>query len=139
VYRYRAEQPVELSAAHSCFDLSHHLVVSTRLRRAVFDSVVGHQLGEYWWKVSAKYGFALERITILPDHAHLLVKTAPKFNLASSVLALMNNGEYFICKNFPQIMAEEHLDQLWQPSAYVGTCGKDSTALVKAWLSSPVG
>ncbi len=138
IYLYRAQHPFELSTAHSCFDLNHHLVVSTRFRASAFDSALGQELGEYWLKVAAKYGFALDRITILPEHAHLLLRTTPKSSLATCVLALLNNGEYFICKNSPQTLADAHIDRLWQPSAYVGTCGKDSTALVKAWLSAPL-
>ncbi|MGH9840474.1 MAG: IS200/IS605 family transposase [Blastocatellia bacterium] len=137
VYRYRADQPAELSAAHTCFDLNHHVVVSTRYRASVFDSMMGQVLGEYWLKVATKYGFTIDRLTIVPDHAHLLVRTVPKLNLETCVSALMNNGEYFICKHYPLALTNEGIDQLWQPSAYVGTCGEVSTALVKAWLSAP--
>ncbi len=137
VYRYHAAHAPELSAAHSCFELNHHLVVSTRYRAAVFDSMMGQALGGYWLKVAAKYGFAIERLTMVPDHAHLLVRIVPKLSLATCVLALMNNGEYFISKHYPVALANEGIAQLWQPSAYVGTCGEVSTALVKAWLSAP--
>jgi putative transposase len=136
VCRYRAEQPKELSAAHSAFDLNHHVVLSTRFRAPVFEATLGEELATYWLKVAAKYGFAIDRLTIVPDHVHLLVRTVPKLNLESCVLALMNNGEYFLCRNHPQTLPDERIDQLWQPSAYVGTCGEVSTALVKAWLSS---
>jgi putative transposase len=138
IYRYRAETPVELRAAHSCFDLNHHVVVSTRFRASVFDSVLGRELGGDWLKIAAKDGFAIDRITIVPDHAHLLVRIPPKLSIATCVLALMNSGEHFIYKNFPRSPAEEGINQLWQPSAYVGTCGEVSTALVKAWLSAPL-
>lgn len=137
VYRYRVEHPSVLSAAHAVFDLNHHLVVSTRYRASIFDSMLGQKLGEYWLKVAAKYGFAIDRITIVPDHAHLLVRTAPKSSVETCVLALLNNGEYFINKNYPLALVNENIDQLWQPSAYVGSCGEASTALVKAWLSAP--
>jgi len=33
VYRYRVIEPVELTASHAVFDLSHHLVLSTRWRK----------------------------------------------------------------------------------------------------------
>jgi len=137
IYRYRSEYSSALSAVHSVFDLIHHLVVSTRYRASVFDSKLGHELGSYWLKVSAKYGFTIDRITIVPDHAHLLVRTAPKLSVETCVLALLNNGEYFISKNYPLALVNENIDQLWQPSAYVGSCGEVSTALVKAWLSAP--
>jgi putative transposase len=138
VYRYRAEHPSELSAAHSIFDLNHHLVVSTRYRASVFDSMLGQELGEYWLRVATKYGFAIDRITVVPDHAHLLLRTLPKLSVETCVLALMNNGEFFIRQNYPLALTNERIDQLWQPSAYVGACGEVSTALVKAWLSAPL-
>jgi putative transposase len=136
VYRYRAEHPSVLSAAHTCFELNHHLVVSTRSRAAVFDSVMGQALGGYWLKVAAKYGFAIDRLTVVPDHAHLLVRTVPKLSVETCVLALLNNGEYFISQHYPAAL-NEGIAQLWQAAAYVGTCGEVSTALVKAWLSAP--
>lgn len=137
IYRYRAEHPSALSAAHSVFDLNHHLVVSTRYRASVFDSKLGQELGAYWLKVAAKYDFTIDRITIVPDHAHLLVRSAPRLSVETCLLALLNNGEYFISKNYPLALVNENIDQLWQPSAYVGSCGEVSTALVKAWLSAP--
>jgi putative transposase len=139
VYRYCAEHPSVLSAAHSVFDLNHHLVVATRYRASVFDSKLGKELGDYWLNVAAKYGFAIDRISIVPDHAHLLVRTAPKLTIETCALALLNNGEYFIRRNYPLALVNENIDQLWQSSAYAGSCGEVSTALVKAWLSAPVG
>jgi len=47
---------------------------------------------------------------------------------------LMNNGQYFIAKHFPLALVEAKIDHLWQASAYVGTCGELTTALLKAFL-----
>jgi len=46
----------------------------------------------------------------------------------------MNNGQYFMGKNSPGELVEAKVDQLWQSSAYVGTCGELTTALLKAFL-----
>jgi len=46
----------------------------------------------------------------------------------------MNNSQYFVAKHFPLTLVEAKIDQLWQPSAYVGTCGELPTALLKAFL-----
>lgn len=137
VYRYRAGQRIALTAAHACFDLNYHVVVSTRRRASVLDSTAGRTLGEYWLKVAAKHGFAIDRVTIVPDHAHLLIRTVPKTTIEFCVQALLNNGEYFVCKTYPHALSDEGMDQLWQPSVYAGTCGDVSTALVKAWLRAP--
>jgi hypothetical protein len=54
----------------------------------------------------------------------------------SCALALMNNGQHFIAKTFPKALIETGLDNLWQTSAYAGTTGTVTTALVKAFLAS---
>src|SRR5260370_917914 len=81
VYRYRAKTLRPLTAAHAVFDLAHHLVFATRKRVGVFDSVVGKSLTEYWIKVAAKHGFAIEQVSIVPDHIHLIVRIAPKMSI----------------------------------------------------------
>ena len=135
IFRYRAEESVGLSVAHVAFELNHHLVFATRYRRGVFSSELGKKLGDYWLKVAEKHGFAIDRMTIVPDHAHLLVRIAPKISIADCAMALLNNGQYYIGKYRPQALIEAGVDQLWQASAYAGTRGEFTTALIKHWLS----
>jgi putative transposase len=134
VFRFRATERELLATAHASFDLTHHLVFATRFRRGVFDSKTGEALVNYWIKVAARRAFAIDQATVLPDHVHLLVRMAPKVSVEQVVLSLMNNGQYFVAKHFPLTLVEAKIDQLWQPSAYVGTCGELTTALLKAFL-----
>jgi len=135
VFRYRNANPITLFSAHSVFELNHHLVFSTRFRAGVFTSCAAEALADYWQKVAAKWTFAVDQISVVPDHVHLLIRTVPKMNIEQCALALLNNGQYFIGKNYPQLMISAGVDQLWQPSAYAGTCGDLNTALIKHWLS----
>jgi hypothetical protein len=48
----------------------------------------------------------------------------------------MNNAQHFIGKNYPQRLVEAGINQLWEASAYAGTSGEFTTALIKAWLST---
>ncbi len=48
IFKYRALTPVILTTDHASFDLSHHLVLSTKQRKGVFTSTVGAALTEYW-------------------------------------------------------------------------------------------
>jgi putative transposase len=134
VFRFRATVPKMLSVAHACFDLKHHLVLATRFRRGVFDSKLGQELVDYWLKVAAKRGFALDQASVLPDHVHLIVRITPKMSIEECALLLMNNGQYFIGTRYPERLIEAKIDQLWQASAYAGTCGELSTALLKSFL-----
>ena len=136
VYRYRAMSPVELKASHSSFDLSHHVVLATKYRKGVFDSGLGKALTDYWLKVAAARVFAIDQISVVPDHIHLIARIVPRMSIEECVLLLMNNGQHFIGKYYPQVLIELGLDQLWQASAYAGTCGELTTALLKKWLSA---
>lgn len=134
VYRYRTRNPVRLAAAHCTFDLSHHLVIATRYRKSVFTSHLGNGLSEYWLRVALARGFAIDQISVLPEHVHLIVRNVPSMSVEECALLLMNNGQYFVGKNYPEVLVEAGLDQLWESSAYAGTCGDFTTAFVKAWL-----
>ena len=128
---------MRLSAAHSIFELSHHLVFSTRYRKGFFDSEMGAALTQYWLSVAEKREFAIDQISILPDHIHLIVRTVTKLGIESCALSLMNNGQYFIGKHYPQTLIKAGIDQLWQNSAYAGTCDQVTTAVVKSFLGRP--
>jgi len=136
VYRYRCEEPLELSASHAVFDLNHHLVFSTRWRRGIFTSGVGRALTDYWLRVAAKRRFAIDQASTIPDHIHLIVRIVPSMSIEDCALLLMNNGQYFMATNFPQLLIQAGVDQLWQGSAYAGTCGKYTTGLMQRWLRS---
>ena len=80
--------------------------------------------------------FAIDQISVVPDHVHLLVRIMPRMSIQECALLLMNNGQHFIGKNYPQVLVEAGINQLWEASAYAGTCGELTTALLKAWLST---
>ena len=137
VYRYRASQPVVLKAAHATFELTHHMVLATCRRKGIFGSALGRAISEYWLKVAAKRGFAIDEISVVPDHVHLLVRIVPRMSIEECALLLMNNGQHFIGKKYPHVLVDAGINQLWEASAYAGTCGEVTTALLKAWLTKP--
>ena len=136
VFRFRNHNPTVPSVAHAVFDLKYHLVLATRFRQDLFDSSLGEALVNYWLKVAENREFALDQATVLPDHTHLLVRTTPKMSIEECTLLLMNNGQHFVGKYWAPRMIEAGVDQLWQPSAYAGSCGELPTALLKRFLSS---
>jgi putative transposase len=136
VYKYRPKTPIRLWADHAHFDLSHHLVFSTKQRKGVFTSTVGAALTHYWLRVATKRQFAIDQISIVPDHLHMIVRIVPKTSIEEVALSLMNNGQYFMGKRYPELLLANGMDQLWNASAYVGTCGDLTTGLLMKWLSS---
>jgi len=107
----------------------------SRYRAGVFDSTLGKALGQYWLRVAAKRGFAIDCQSVLPEHIHLLVRTVPMMSIEECALSLLNNRQHFVHQNQPQSLVQAGIEQLWQSSAYAGTCGKVTTALVKSFLS----
>lgn len=136
VFRYRSDNAIALRAAHAVFDLSYHLVFATRWRRSVFGSSLGGQLMDYWLKVAGKGGFALDESTVLPDHVHLLVRLPPKRSIEECALSLMNNSQHWLAKHHKAALVHAKIDRVWQPSAYAGSCGQVTTAIVKRFLAS---
>ena len=136
VFRFTAEPKVPLTAAHSFFNLSHHVVLATKRRHGVFDSKLGQALVDRWLKVAGENNFAIDKVSVVPDHVHSLVRIVPNISIQDCVLLLMNDGQEFVGRNSPQVLIEAGIDQLWQPSAYVGTCGKYSTGLLQKFLAA---
>jgi putative transposase len=98
VYRYRVRERLELSASHAVFDLSHHVVLSTRWRKGIFNSGVGRALTDYWLRVALKRRFAIDQVSTVPDHIHLIVRIVPSMSIEECALLLMNNGQYFMAR-----------------------------------------
>jgi REP element-mobilizing transposase RayT len=134
IYLFKAEPKKELTAAHSFFDLSHQLVFATRRRHGIFDSKMGEALVDYWLRVAAKHAFAIDQVSVVPDHIHSIVRIVPSMSIEECALALMNNGQHFIGERYPQLLIDAGIDQLWQGSAYAGTCGDYSTGLLQNWM-----
>jgi putative transposase len=136
VYRYRVEAPIILTASHAAFDLNHHLVLATCQRKGIFNSSLGRALSDYWLRVASKHGFAIDQISVVPDHIHMIVRIVPSMSIEECALLLMNNGQHFVGKDYPQVLIEAGINQLWQPSAYAGTCGEYTSGLIQNWLNS---
>ncbi|MGH9821817.1 MAG: IS200/IS605 family transposase [Blastocatellia bacterium] len=138
VYRCRpGADAVQLSAVHASFELNYHFVFSTSYRRSVFGSQMGEAIAQYWLKVAAKHGFAIDQVSVVPDHVHLLVRAKPKQSVEDCALALLNNSQHFVGARYPAALIEAGIDNLWSPGAYVGTCGRVTTAEVKSFLGRP--
>lgn len=136
VFEYKAAEVRLLKAAHASFDLNHHLVFSTKNRKGVFTSTTGASLTDYWLEVATKRDFAIDQISIVPDHVHMIVRIVPKVSIEEVALCLLNNGQHYIGKYHPNLLIANGIDQLWNASAYAGTCGEYTTALIMKWLQS---
>jgi len=91
-------------ANHVSFDLNYHLVLATHQRKGIFNSSLGKRLSEYWLRVASKHGFAIDQISVVPDHIHMIVRIVPSMSIEECALLLMNNGQYCAGKHCPQVL-----------------------------------
>ena len=81
IMRWINPQRPGLGAAHVTFDLSYHVVLVTSARADVFDEHIAPGLFEAMRDISAAKGFYIERMSLLYDHIHALVKTTPSLSI----------------------------------------------------------
>ena len=123
-----------LTADHSIFDLSYHVVLATQSRQCVFDSVVGQVLIDGIYQGDST--FLIRKISLLPDHVHLLIRAVPSMAIGECVLNLMNQTLGFMTDQYSGVLIGSGAHCLWSQSAYVGSVGEVSTAVVKGFLAS---
>ena len=58
------------------------------------------RIGRVLLRVAAKRRFAIDRMSVLPDHVHLILRTVPKMSIEACALALMNNAQHWMTQRF---------------------------------------
>ncbi|HEV7397361.1 MAG TPA: IS200/IS605 family transposase [Pyrinomonadaceae bacterium] len=120
--------------SHSLAILDYHLVLVTDKRVPIFDEAIAPRFFEYVMKIGVKHQFVVDRMTLLPDHLHLLIQAIPNVSVEECVLALMNNTQQWMTKHYVGVLKETGGWNVWQPSFYAGTVGDHTTAQVKRFL-----
>ena len=120
--------------AHCVCLLSYHLVLVTKFRTAVFDEHIAPGLFEYIVAVGSKRGFAIDTISLMPDHIHLVFESRPDVSIAECALSLVNNTHHWMQKRYRGVLKQTGCWDVWQPSFYAGTVGEYSTAQIRRFL-----
>jgi REP element-mobilizing transposase RayT len=110
--------------------------LATQSRLAVFDEVIGPKLFDYIIAVGKKHQFAVDRISLLPDHMHMIIEGVPKLSVEVYALAIMNNTQYWMTKNYASVLKQTDGWNVWQPSYYAGSVGEFTSAQVVKFLGS---
>ena len=122
------------SLAHCRSMLDYHLVLATQFRTPLFDEMIAPRLFDYLLVVGRKHGFAVDRISLLPDHMHLLLQAIPSLSIYECALAIINNTRQWMEKKFWGVLKQTNAWDVWQPSFYAGTVGEYATGQVKQFL-----
>ena len=119
---------------HCVAILNYHVVLVTKFRTTVFDEHIAPNLFDYIIAVGNKHGFAVEKMSLLPDHLHLILEARPDVSITECVSSLLNNTHYWMEKRYWGVLKETGCWDVWQPSFYAGTLGEYTTAQVREFL-----
>jgi len=122
------------NASHSVYQNNLHFVFSVTRRQAILDPVVSEFLIAYWKRVCSTKGWIAWSISVVLDHAHLMVGVPLGASPAEVALSLMNNSEYEFAKRYHGYFKEYAIDQLWTSGFYVGTVGAATTDQIAGYL-----
>jgi REP element-mobilizing transposase RayT len=141
------------------YQLHYYLCFRTRRCRSVFITPEHvDALNVALREICQRHNYHLLQSKIYPDHLRCLLSLRPEQAISSVIQTIKANSarlfnaqfesneplwgrgflaQHFIGQQFPDALIQANFKQLWQASAYAGTTGNVTTALVKAFLSEP--
>ena len=121
--------------AHCLTILQYQFVFVTDFRIPIFDDAIAPRRFDYLIAVGKKRGFAVDRLSVMPDHMHMVIESLPSLSVGETALAVVNNTRYWMEKNYWGVLKQTGGWDVWKPSFYAGTIGEYSTAQVRSfWL-----
>jgi len=134
IMRWVNPEPHGLRSAHVTFDISYHLVLVTSARAQVFDQYNAADFFRAMAGFADAGGLYIERMSLLDDHIHLLIRTTPSVAIRDRVEDLMNNSCQYLSDKYPGILKNTGAYNVWTQSFYVSTVGDATTAQIKTFL-----
>ena len=129
-YRLGAEVESRISPRHAMVIAKFHLVFSTTWRRGIIGSAQGRRIAEAWLKIQPELQIALIKVSFVPDHVHVALRSHPSVSPASITAGLMNAAQQVMQVE----LIEAGVSRLWMNSAYVGSYGDLSSAQIRKFI-----
>jgi REP element-mobilizing transposase RayT len=129
-YRLSDQDESRILPKHAIVIAKFHLVFSTTGRRGIIGSVQGRRIAEEWRKVQQEFRFALVKVSFVPDHVHVALRTHPSVSPATAVAVLMNAAQQVM----KQELIQAGVDRLWMNSAYIGSYGDLSNSQIRKYM-----
>jgi len=129
-YQLSAEDKQRISPQHAMVIAKFHLVFSTTWRRGIFGSAQGRRIARVWLKIQQELRIALIKVSFVPDHVHVALRSHPSVSPASIAAGLMNSAQQVVVRE----MIQARVNRLWMNSAYVGSYGDLSSAQIRKFI-----
>jgi REP element-mobilizing transposase RayT len=112
--------PRETNSGRYWYNL--HLVLVTEGRSRNGDVRWLEKIRDQSIRIAAKKGYAISRLSVMPDHVHLALQGAVEHTPEQIALAFQNNLAYALGQT-----------RVWQANYYVGTFGEYDMNAVRSW------
>ena len=129
-YRLSEQDESRILPKHAVVIAKFHLVFSTTWRRGIIGSVQGRRIAAEWRRIQQTFQFALIKVSFVPDHVHVALRTHPSMSPATAVAVLMNAAQQIM----QQEMIQAGVDRLWMNSAYIGSYGDLSNPQIQKYM-----
>jgi len=129
-YRLCAQDEERLAPNHAMVVAKFHLVFSTTGRKGIFGSAQGRRIARDWMKIQQELRFALLKVSFVPDHVHVALKSHPAVSPATIAAALMNAAQQVVLNE----LIQAGVTRLWMNSAYVGAYGDLADAQIRKYM-----
>jgi putative transposase len=128
------EDDARLQTAHAVTLLQYHLVFATFRRRGVFSQSAARAVADYWEGMESEHRFALRKVSFVPDHVHVALRTHPAQSPAGLAVLLMNAAQELMWREFSNNILRAGVERLWQASAYIGSYGELASPQIRQYI-----
>lgn len=129
-YQLSREDLSRLTPKHAVVIAEFHIVLVTRYRKGVFGSQQGRAVADEWHRLNKTLPIAIRKVSFVPDHVHIAIRSHPSIAPAEVVVQLMNSAQETVSRELVRV----GIDRLWQPSAYIGSFGELTSAQVRKYM-----
>ena len=120
----------------SVYSLTAHLVLVTKYRRQVLDSLISNRLEEIFQDICSHSGCILKEFNAQLDHVHLLISYCPQTQLNKLVADIKLISTRSLHKEFSEHFSYYYRRQryLWNGSYFISSCGYVTDEQLKKYV-----
>jgi putative transposase len=114
------------------YNIGYHLIWCPKYRRKVLVGNVEIRLKELLLQKASEIGLIIDTMEVMPDHAHLFVKSTPVLSPHYIVQQLKGFTSHQLRKEFPSL--KSRLPTLWTRSYYCESVGHISAETIQRYI-----
>ncbi len=123
-----------LRTDHAVTSLRYHVVMATWQRQGVFVRSSAETICHRWQSLRSGLRMFIDKVSFVPDHAHVALALHPSASPAATVVSMMNVAQELMWERFDNAVVKAGTRRLWQPSAYIGSFGDLTSNAVSSYV-----